>query len=302
MTMPGDSARPRRPFAAAAGLAGAVATALIAGGQVLAQQPPGKAAQMWREYQLVAPQRAFATSADGEAAMWWAATEGADPGNSVDQALRRCNSRGRGACSVWSVNNIVLSGRDWRSVAPPALPPIGPLRPQPFWQNAGPQAAAGLFIWSHGYLAGKDNTSSPPQPWVGRFLAAGFDLYQFDREWIRDWPGDATRLAAAVRQAKSMGYRRVVLGGQSAGAWVSMAAAARGAPADGVISIAAAHHGEVKAMRDVSIARNDWQQVVRGIRPGPRLVVVQFKDDPYDVGGRMDDARAAFAWPECRLR
>ena len=48
-------------------------------------------------------------------------------------------------------------------------------------------------------------------------------------------------------------------------------------------------------MRDVSIARSEWQQIVRGIRPGPRLVVVNFANDDYDVGGRMDDARAAFA-------
>jgi pimeloyl-ACP methyl ester carboxylesterase len=92
-----------------------------------------------------------------------------------------------------------------------------------------------------------------------------------------------------------MGYRKVVLAGQSAGAWVSLAAALRGAPVDGVIAVAAAHHGYVKDMRDVSVARSEWQQIVRGIKPGPRLVVVNFVGDDYDVGGRMDDARAAFA-------
>ena len=101
----------------------------------------------------------------------------------------------------------------------------------------------------------------------------GYDLYRFDREWIRDWPGDATQLVDAVKQARAMGYRRIILAGQSAGAWVSMAAALRGAPVDGVISIAAAHHGYVKDMRDVSVARSEWQQIVRGIKPGPRLVV-----------------------------
>jgi hypothetical protein len=48
-------------------------------------------------------------------------------------------------------------------------------------------------------------------------------------------------------------------------------------------------------MRDVTLARSEWQQIVRGIKPGPRLVVVNFAGDDYDVGGRMDDARAAFA-------
>jgi hypothetical protein len=61
-----------------------------------------------------------------------------------------------------------------------------------------------------------------------------------------------------------------------------------------VISVAAAHHGEVKKMTDVSRTHSERQQVVRGIKPGSRLVLANFADDAYDVGGRMDDARAAF--------
>jgi pimeloyl-ACP methyl ester carboxylesterase len=68
------------------------------------------------------------------------------------------------------------------------------------------------------------------------------EQHRAEREWIRDWPGDATQLAEATRQARALGYRRVVLAGQSAGAWMSMAATFRGAPVDGVISVAAAHH------------------------------------------------------------
>lgn len=278
----------------ALGLAAAVLPMLLPAASQ-AQQPPGKAQRAWAEYQLFAPQRAFAVSADGEASQWWAAAGGEDPGKAAEQALSRCTAQGRSACTLWAVNNIVLVGRDWRSAAPPALPPIGKLRPQPFWQNAGPQAAAGLIVWSHGHMSGKDSTATAPQAWVGQFLAKGYDLYRFDREWIRDWPGDATALADAVRQAKALGYRRVILAGQSAGAWVSMAAALRGAPADGVVAIAPAHHGEVRNMRDISVARSEWQQIVRGLKTGPRIVVAFFEGDDYDVGGRADDARAAFA-------
>jgi pimeloyl-ACP methyl ester carboxylesterase len=189
----------------------------------------------------------------------------------------------------------VLNGRDWKGAAPPLLPTIGRLRPQPYWENKGPQAAAGLIVWSHGYMGGNDSTWSAPQGQVANFTRAGYDLYRFDREWIRDWPGDATQLAEATRQARAMGYRRVILAGQSAGAWVSLAATFRGAPVDGVISVAAAHHGYVSKMTDVTRARSEWQQIVRGIKPGPRIVVVNFAGDDYDVGGRMDDARSAFA-------
>jgi pimeloyl-ACP methyl ester carboxylesterase len=252
------------------------------------------AQKTYDDFQRLAPHRAFALAADGKGFLW-AGANGADPGAAVTGVLKACEERSKSKCTLYAVNTVVLRGRDWKAAAPPLLPAIGRLRPEPYWQNKGPQAAAGLIVWSHGYMSGKDSTGSPPQGQVANFTREGYDLYRFDREWIHDWPGDATALADAARQAKAMGYRRVILAGQSAGAWVSMAAAYRGAPVDGVISVSAAHHGYVRTMRDVSIARAEWQQIVRGIKPGPRLVVVNFANDDYDVGGRMDDARAAFA-------
>jgi pimeloyl-ACP methyl ester carboxylesterase len=252
------------------------------------------AQRSYEAYQLLAPHRVFMLGADGKGYSWSGAT-GNDPSEAVELGLKYCEERSKAKCTLYAVNNIVLQGRDWKTAAPPPRPNIDRLRPEPYWDNKGPQGAAGLIVWSHGYMEGRDATTSAPQAQVANFTMNGYDLYRFDRQWIRDWPGDATALVEAVRKAKAMGYRRVILAGQSAGAWVSMAAAMRGAPADGVISVAAAHHGEVKKMTDVSRARSDWQQVVRGIKPGPRLVVVNFADDTYDVGGRMDDVRAAFA-------
>ena len=152
-----------------------------------------------------------------------------------------------------------------------------------------------MIVRSHGCLPGKDNTHSAPQGEVANFTKVGYDLYRFDREWIHDWMGEAKALADAVRQAKTMGYRRVILAGRSHGAWASLVAIELGAPADGVIAISPARHGEVRNMRDASVARSDWQQLVRGIGRGPRVIVVVFKDDAFDVGGRTDDASAAFA-------
>lgn len=258
------------------------------------QQLDAEAQRTYDDFNRLSPNRAFAVAGDGKGYLWSGAS-GGDPARAVESVLKSCEERSKSKCALYAVNNVVLAGRDWKSAAPPALPTIGRLRAQPFWQNKGPQAAAGLIVWSHGYMEGVDATTSAPQPHVGRFTALGYDLYRFDREFIRDWPGDATALANAVRQAKSVGYRRVVLAGQSAGAWVSMAATMRGAPVDGVISVAAAHHGYVSKMQDTSRARSEWQQVVRGIKPGPRLVVVNFAKDDYDVGGRMDDAKTAFA-------
>jgi pimeloyl-ACP methyl ester carboxylesterase len=258
----------------------------------LAQTLSASGQRAYEDYKALAPQKAFAVGADGSG-YTWAGSSGADPARPVEQAMSNCENRTKGKCMLYAVNNIELAGRDWRSAAPPAGPAIGRLRSQPYWQTKGPQAVEGLMVWSHGYRAGHDATSGAAQPHTGRFSL--YDFYRFDREWIRDWPGDATALAEAVRQAKAMGYKRVVLTGQSAGGWVSLAATMRGAPVDGVIAVASAHHGETKDMRDVTLARSEWQQIVKGIKSGPRLVVVNFADDTYDVGGRMDDAKAAFA-------
>ena len=273
-------------------LAAAVAAASAA--SPATAQLGADAQRSYEDFQRLGPHRVFMLGADGKGYLW-AGASGANPGGALERGLKYCEERAKTACTLYAINNVVLNGRDWQSVAPPVLPMIGRLRPEPYWENKGPQGAAGLIVWSHGYMEGRDATASAPQGQIANFTMAGYDLYRFDRQYIRDWPGDATALADAVKQAKAMGYRRVILAGQSAGAWVSMAATMRGAPVDGVISVSAAHHGEVKDMRDVSRARSEWQQIVKAIKPGPRLVVVNFTDDAYDVGGRMDDARAAFA-------
>jgi hypothetical protein len=253
-----------------------------------------EARHAFEHFQELPPHRALAIEPNGNA-HFWAGSSGEDPSIAIGQAMKLCHAKAEDGCTLFAVNNVVLNGRDWKAAAPPILPDIGRLRPEPYWQNKGPRAAAGLIVWSHGYLPGKDNTHSAPQGEVANFTKAGYDLYRFDREWIHDWMGEAKTLADAVRQAKTMGYRRVILAGQSHGAWASLLAVELGAPADGVIAISPARHGEVKHMRDVSLARSDWQQLVRGIKRGPRVVVVIFKDDAYDVGGRTGDASVAFA-------
>lgn len=261
--------------------------------RIHAQQLGPEAAKDFANYRKYPPHAAFAIAPNGRS-HWQAGQSGVDPSGAVSVALARCEQREKTSCALYAVNNVVLNGRDWKSAIPPSLPPIGRLRAQPWWTNKGPQAAAGLLIWSHGYYAGIDNTNSAPQPYIGRFLAAGYDLYRFDRRWIRDQPGDAAALADAVRQAKAMGYRHVILAGQSNGAWQSLAAVAQDAPADGVIAMAPALNFEVSTLRDPTIPRADWQHLVRRVKAGPRLVVANFADDAHDVGGRMDDARAAF--------
>ncbi len=270
----------------------------IALGQSVLAQPAlnEEAAKSFNDFQNYGPHRAFVVGPDGKPT-WQAGGGGPDPGRVVEVAMKRCEERAKQPCTLHVVNNYTVTRQNWREAVPARAadaPDIGRLRPEPYWSMRGPQLANGLIVWSHGYMAGRNSTESAPQPWIGRFTRLGYDLYRFDREWISDWAGDATALVAAVRKAREMGYRRIVLAGQSAGAWVSLAALARGAPVDGVISIAAAHHGTVDKMSDPTRARSEWQRVLELIKPGPKIVLVNFAEDAYDVGGRMADARSIF--------
>lgn len=255
-------------------------------------------ARLYAEFLTMGPHRAFVVGGDGKA-YWYAGAGGRDPGGAIASALKRCAERSPEPCRLQTVNNITVSGAEkWRDEVPARAadaPNLGRVRPEPYWAMRGPQLANGLVVWSHGYRAGNNATDSAPQAWVGRFTRLGYDLYRFDREWIADWASDASALAEAMRRARALGYRRILLAGQSAGAWVSLAALARGAPVDGVVSISAAHHGEVARMKDTTRARSEWQNMLAAIKPGARLVLVNFADDAYDVGGRMEDARRIFA-------
>jgi pimeloyl-ACP methyl ester carboxylesterase len=274
-----------------------VGPAGMAAAQLAAPPLNAEATKSFADFQNFGPHRAFVIGPDGKAT-WWAGASGPDPGGAVASAMRRCEEKTKQGCVLHAVNNYPIAGAEWRQLVPARAadaPDLGRLRPEPYWSMRGPQRATGLIVWSHGYLAGKNSTESAPQPWVGRFTNLGYDLYRFDREWIRDWPGDATALADAVAKARQLGYRRILLAGQSAGAWVSLAALQRGAPVDGVISISAAHHGEVTKMQDPTRARSEWQHMIEALKAGPKVVLVNFADDAYDVGGRMADARSAFA-------
>lgn len=285
----------RVPAIALAVLAAGVAG--VANAQPTAPGMNAEAARSFADFQNFGPHRAFVAAPNGSP-YWWAGSSGPDPGSAVNSALKRCAEKAGKDCTLHVVNNYTVTGRNWRDLVParaPDAPDIGRLRPEPYWSMRGPQLANGLIVWSHGYMAGKNSTESAPQAWTGRFMRLGYDLYRFDREWIADWASDATSLAEAVRKAKAMGYRRVLLAGQSAGAWASLAALQRGAPADGTIAIAAAHHGTIDKMRDLTRARSEWQHMLEGITRGPRVVVVNFAGDNYDVGGRMGDARSIFA-------
>src|SRR5688500_5588189 len=168
------------------GLIVAVAALLMAPlGTAAAQQAApalnAAGARSLADFQNFGPHRAFVIGADGRAA-WYVGVGGADPGNAVSGALKRCEERGKPPCTLHVVNNYTITGADWRAEVPARsadAPDIGRLRPEPYWSMRGPHLAAGLIVWSHCYMSVKNATNSAPQSWYVSFNRRGYDLVSY---------------------------------------------------------------------------------------------------------------------------
>jgi pimeloyl-ACP methyl ester carboxylesterase len=262
-----------------------------------AQQLSPAAVQAFNEFVTYAPHRAFYIAEDGSGHSW-SGTNGETPERAVINGHNNCLERWKKDCRLYAVNNFLIGAHDWREIVQARSPnavDIGRLRPQPYWGNNGPATAAGLLVWSHDYEEAIDRTASAPGPFVGYFTRAGYDLYRFDRKWTRDSSADATQFADLLRQARANGYKRIVLAGLGAGAWVSLVAAARGAPVDGVVAIAPEFRGETNALTDASTARSEWRKVTASLPTGPRVFVVNFARNAPTTGDYAADARNAFS-------
>ncbi|MBR0657437.1 alpha/beta hydrolase family protein [Plastoroseomonas arctica] len=161
---------------------------------------------------------------------------------------------------------------------------LGPFRASPFHWRHGPERAAGVLLWSHGY-GGRDvdSRNSPAPGFVSLLNDAGWDVYRFDRSPLED--DLASSLPRLLREApllRGAGYRRVVLAGQSRGAWQSLLlAGAMPESVDAVVATAPAAHGAQGTGQGAAV--DDFRRALAGFPDArPRLAVALFDDDPFD--------------------
>ena len=124
-----------------------------------------------------------------------------------------------------------------------------------YWQVAaysdkppiGPETARGVLFWSHGVSGQNVQWKGKPLRFVERFAREGWDVIKVnrnnlhERSWNVSGPKHVADLQERARKARSDGYRRVILGGQSYGGAISLEAASTAGLADGVIAIAPGH-------------------------------------------------------------
>lgn len=185
---------------------------------------------------------------------------------------------------------IALDGAVAASSERPAFRPvhdsIGPFRTAPLMFRHGPQAAAGVVVWSHGYGGRMADHRQRSAPGVLAVLNdAGWDVLRFDRDPAED---DLPVALAAMRRGlpalRQAGYRRVVLAGQSRGGWQSVMLAAEQPDAvQAVLAFAPSAHGEAARPNNLASATEDFRRLLAGLPDaGPRLAVTVFPEDPFD--------------------
>jgi len=239
--------------------------------------------------------RAFATGPGG--AFGWQAG-GGDAAFVEQRALESCQRRSNGApCAIFARDLALLSPERAAPAAPSSTRMGGFAQealPDPRMLWWGPGAGRGVLLWAHGRASGGgDSRGQQPQSWTRHFNNAGYDVWRFDRHPGSD---DPVRAAGWMREhlaaLRAMGYRRVVVAGQSRGGWNSLMMLETPSLADAVIAIAPASHGQLGSPEHMR-ALDDWRAILATARPSQaRVVFANFRNDPFDPD---PDRRAALA-------
>lgn len=227
--------------------------------------------------------RAFSVSSSGK--IGWAGGSG-----TLEQerqtALRNCEAKGAADCTIYAENLDVV----WRGRAPQAPQVPGPLIstgnysfvPDSRYLWRGAQAAAGVFVWAHGKGSNitQDERGQQPPSYVRWFNNAGFDVVRFDRYPAADERERAAGwLRDALAELRRRGYRRIIAGGQSRGAWNSLQMLDSPTLADVVIAVSPAAHGSGASVNLLS-QTDDFRRVLADAPPQrTRVAFVQFEND-----------------------
>ena len=162
------------------------------------------------------------------------------------------------------------------------LPTAPPLRTPPAFAAAGPVAARGAFVWLHGAY---DSSLPPPAepPIIRRFAASGWDIWRFDRTTGHDPVGlGGDQLILGLQGLRAGGYKRIIVGGHSRGAFIALNALRVPGLADGYLLASPAAHGPRTDRRAQAMA--DFNALLNAAVPAPggRIASLQFADDPLD--------------------
>jgi dienelactone hydrolase len=179
------------------------------------------------------------------------------------------------------------------SAAPVGAVGLDPAFNQPL---VGPDHATGAVVWNHGRSINTEDSDSPTPPYLRVLRDAGWDVLRFNRPREGDTLTASTRrLVELVGQLKHKGYRRIVLAGQSFGAFLALTAADSSEDVDAVVATAPAAFGNFDEFYD------SWHLNATRLYPllerikRARVMLFYFHGDDFDPGGRGEHSRAILA-------
>ena len=181
---------------------------------------------------------------------------------------------------LFAATILVLTNAEWAAAAEL-------FRPFAYIEY-GPEKALGAIIWSHGKARRAESKDVRGPRYLSRLnFPARWDVFRLKRTWSSDRVYDSTRdLATAIEEVRRKGYERVVLAGQSYGAWISINAARSADDIHGVIGLAPAAHGSWKSnLSGYDKNASQLFSMLSRIHP-TRVFLAFFKDDKFDPGGR----------------
>jgi pimeloyl-ACP methyl ester carboxylesterase len=163
-----------------------------------------------------------------------------------------------------------------------------------FHQNIlGPGRAMGAVVWSHGRSLDAEDYKAPTPPYLRVLRDSGWDVYRFDR--LRD--GDTLsasshRLVGIVAELKARGYRRIVLAGQSFGAFLALMTADDSDAVDAVVATAPAAFGDFQEYYQTwHLNATRLYPLLQNVKRA-RVMLFFFHGDDFDPGGRGLAARS----------
>jgi pimeloyl-ACP methyl ester carboxylesterase len=147
--------------------------------------------------------------------------------------------------------------------------------------------AQGAVIWSHGRSHRTESLLDPTPDYIGAFRAAGWDTFRLNRLRSADELSESgAAVAGEVEALKHIGYRRVVLAGQSFGAFISLIAAGSSDAVDAVIGTAPAAYGSAEsAPGGYGLNAIRLYELLGAVRRA-RVALFFFEGDIFDPGGR----------------
>jgi pimeloyl-ACP methyl ester carboxylesterase len=156
----------------------------------------------------------------------------------------------------------------------------------------GPEVAKGAVIWNHGRSVTSEDSLSPTPYYMSLLQDSGWAAYRLNRMRDGDTLQDSSRaLVKEVQQLKQRGYKKVVLAGQSFGAFLALMAADATDEVDAVVATAPAAYGSFSEFYE-SFRRNatNFYPLLENVRHA-RVMLFFFHGDDFDPGGRGERSR-----------